>query len=94
MPDFNISAIRNKTKSRYYARAELMFYWEFFYYTTSSYRIRCGFFNKDQLFMYDGNPEASILVQVLARIELRMVGITGVLLYGERIINIVLILTI
>lgn len=44
--------------------------------------------------MYDGNPEASILVQVLARIELRMVEITGVLLYGERIINIVLILTI
>ena len=44
--------------------------------------------------MYDGNPEASILVQVLARIELRMVGITRVLLYGERIINIVLILTI
>ena len=46
MPDFNISAIRNKTKSRHYARAELMFYYEFFYYTTSSYRIRCGFFNK------------------------------------------------
>lgn len=44
--------------------------------------------------MYDGNPEASILVQVLTRIELRMVEITGVLLYGERIINIVLILTI
>ena len=44
--------------------------------------------------MYDGNPEASILVQVLARIELRMVGITGVLLYRERIFNIVLILTI
>ena len=44
--------------------------------------------------MFDGNPEASILVQVLARIELRMVGITGVLLYGERIVNIVLVLTI
>ena len=44
--------------------------------------------------MYDGNPETSILVQVLARIELRMVGITGVLLYGERIVNIVLVLTI
>ena len=44
--------------------------------------------------MYDGNPKASILVQVLARIELRMVGITGVLLYGERIVNIVLVLTI
>ena len=44
--------------------------------------------------MYDGNPEASILVQVLTRIELRMVGITGVLLYGERIVYIVLILTI
>lgn len=34
------------------------------------------------------------MVQVLARIELRMVGITGVLLYGERIVNIVLVLTI
>ena len=44
--------------------------------------------------MYDGNPEASILAQVLARIELRMVGITGVLLYRERIVNIVLVLTI
>ena len=44
--------------------------------------------------MYDGNLEASILVQVLARIELRMVGITGVLLYRERIVNIVLVLTI
>lgn len=44
--------------------------------------------------MYDGNPEASILVQVLTRIELRMVGITGVLLYRERIVNIVLIFTI
>ena len=42
--------------------------------------------------MYDGNPEASILVRVLARIELKRIGINGVLLYRERIINIVLIL--